>query len=119
MNLTAKQLDQLRIDIGASVPTRITSMHVVNTDGIIGTVGTDKTVPRSAGAADTNTVEPTGVIIDDSDNIDTTGVYMVSGTPVVGAQQSAITNPSTSTSDLQTAVIAILDALRAHGLIAT
>ena len=46
-------------------------------------------------------------------------VYAVSGTQVLGAQESAIANPSVGTAANNTAIISILGAMRTHGIIAT
>jgi hypothetical protein len=43
----------------------------------------------------------------------------MNGTAVLGTQQSAIANPASSTAGNNAAIISILGALRAHGLIAT
>jgi hypothetical protein len=51
--------------------------------------------------------------------IDPTPSVYLNGTQVVGLQQSAIANPASSTAGNNAAIISILGALRAHGLIAT
>lgn len=112
-----------------------------------GTIGgstgsTDNRLLRADGTGGA-TIQASGITLDDSDNltgvttIDVgTGGYKVSGTKVVGAQGSAITDSSvtsfilgsdlldqtnvqTNFADLEGRVNAILARMRAHGLIAT
>lgn len=96
----------------------MTAQETPNAGGISGDIGTtDNVVPRTNGTGGSE-LQESGVTISDGDVVDASG-FSVGGTQVVGAQQAAIGDPAATTGELQTAVIAILDVLRAHGLIAT
>lgn len=81
---------------------------------------TDNEIPRYDGTG--GGVQSSGVTIDDSHNVSTTGSYRVSGTQVVTSRQSAVADASGGSvvdTEARAAINALLARVRTHGLIAT
>jgi hypothetical protein len=73
----------------------------------------------STGVSIGSTLDPGANNLHVGGTVNTSQAYYVDNVKVVGNRGAAITNPTTASASLQTKLIEVLDAMRAHGLIDT
>lgn len=108
--------DQCRIKASAVTTSSLTVRKGVTTNGninVCGTVKTDCLDSKTGGAVSVKKgVNATGIVNSDE-------WFEVGGVKVVAAQQSGINKPDGTLGNVSDSCNAIIDVLRAHGLIAT